>query len=81
MGSKARGPMSYNFTACKKLLASVKEVLTRLNSYSFCYSTDLLPDDSDGRIIRELWWTRQEFPLPISSSRYYSPCSYITWWL
>jgi hypothetical protein len=30
-----------------------------------------------GRIARELWWTNQEFPLPISFHSG-SPCSYIT---
>jgi len=31
------------------------------NSHSFVHSSYLLPDDSAGRIARELWWTSQEF--------------------
>jgi hypothetical protein len=27
----------------------------------FVHSSCLLPDDSDGRIARELWWMSQEF--------------------
>jgi hypothetical protein len=34
MRSTAEGPTSYNFTACKKPLASLKEMLTRQNSHS-----------------------------------------------
>jgi hypothetical protein len=37
----------------------------------------LLPDDSAGRIARELWWTNQ-FPL-LTSFHQGSPFSYFTW--
>jgi hypothetical protein len=43
------------FMACKKSLAGVKEILTRLNSHSFRPFLIFLPDYSAGRIARELW--------------------------
>jgi hypothetical protein len=53
--------MSSDFMASKKSLASMKKKLHKVKFIiSFTHSYCLLPDDSAGRIFRELWWMNQE---------------------
>jgi hypothetical protein len=55
---------------CRKMLWHVRKSLASMNKncsqgqirHSFARSSYLLPDDSAGRIDRELWWTNQELP-------------------
>jgi hypothetical protein len=61
-GSKAGGPMSYNFTASKKSLASMnKSTLHGQILIFFTFPFCLLPDDSAGRIAKGLCWMNWEF--------------------
>jgi hypothetical protein len=55
-------PMSQDFTACKKSLASMNNLQGQI-LIPFAHSFCLLPDDSAGRIAREHWWTNHNFPL------------------
>jgi hypothetical protein len=60
--SKAGGPMSKDFTACKNHLQVRTKILPKtIFIIPFARSSCLLPDDSAGRIGRELWYTYPEF--------------------
>jgi hypothetical protein len=59
--SKVGGPMSSNFMACKKITCKYEKKFHKAKFIiSFTHSYCLLPDDSAGRIFRELWWMNQE---------------------
>jgi hypothetical protein len=61
---------------CKKPLWRMIIIFWRLIHNLLCQvPPDLLPNDSVGRISRELWWTNQE----ISPVSIIPLCSHITW--
>jgi hypothetical protein len=49
--------------------------LGQINHFLRPVTSALLLDHSAGKVARELWWSEQEFSLPIS----FHACSYITW--
>jgi hypothetical protein len=77
-GSETVNPI-YNFTVCKTITKQEQRYFEdEIHKFLLQVPPDLLLDDSAGRIAIELWWTNEEFPLPITFHRG-SPCSYIIW--
>jgi hypothetical protein len=55
--------LSFDFMSCKNSLSSISKKILQNTKFiiSFAHSSCLLPDDSAGRIVRDLWWMDQEF--------------------
>jgi hypothetical protein len=77
-GSKAVGPMSYDFTACKQSFRSTNTDISK-SKFIISFSKFLLIcyQMTTGRIAKELWWANQEFS-PVDIIPPLFPCPYVT---
>jgi hypothetical protein len=65
-GSKAVGPILHDFWNVKNPSKHKQRYFLRPNLFLSPIPPALLLVESGVRIARELWWTNQEFPLPVS---------------